>query len=167
MSARTPKLLVVAGAAMAIAACMDPHHSDAVDALGGEAPGIRQGPRHRAGQPCTVCHGGSGPGEPDFVAAGTVYDRRGSFNGVENVTIVLRDINGSTFSTQTNDVGNFYVEASRWAPTYPIFVELRYGGLTKRMETRIGRDGGCGVCHQKNGDASHNPAVYLKEASEP
>jgi hypothetical protein len=158
---------VAAAAVSSAPACADPQHTDSVDALGPEAQGVREGPQHRPGQPCTVCHGGDGPGDPEFVAAGTVYDRRGSFNGLEDVTVVLRDINGSTFSTRTNDVGNFYVEASRWAPTFPIFVELQFGGLTKKMDTRIGRDGGCGKCHQKNGDTSHNPAVYLKEASDP
>lgn len=146
------------------ASCMDPVHTDAEDALGPEAPGIPEGPLHRAGQPCTVCHGGLGPGSPDFAAAGTVYDVRGSTLPLSGVTVILEDKAGRSWRTETNDVGNFYVTRQEFAPLVPMKVSLVYGGVTKPMETLIGRNGGCAVCHVKTGDASHMPAVYFREA---
>jgi hypothetical protein len=41
-------------------------------ALGPEDPNVPEGPLHRAGQPCAVCHRDGGE-DPTFVFAGTVY----------------------------------------------------------------------------------------------
>jgi hypothetical protein len=158
-------LLVGLMAALAASSCVDPTHSDAVDALGPEAPGVRDGPLHRPGQPCTVCHGGLGPGEPDFSAAGTVYDTRASTAPLAGVIVALTDSKGASFATETNEVGNFYVPRESYAPIPPMTVELRYGGVTKRMETTIGRNGGCAVCHRGAGGSDHVPAVYFREPS--
>ena len=151
--------------------CIDPNHSDAVDALGPEVPGVRQGPTHRAGQPCTTCHGSSGPGEPQFVVGGTIYDREPSATttpvALEGVTISLRDIKGSTKTAISNQVGNFYVTGQEWQPTYPIFVSITYGDKTTEMTTRIGRNGGCASCHVGAGDNRHMPLVYLKKVADP
>jgi hypothetical protein len=46
------------GLGVSVASCdTDPVHQAEVDALGGEVQGVSQGEYHRAGQPCTVCHG--------------------------------------------------------------------------------------------------------------
>lgn len=160
-------LFASGAAALAASSCVDPVHLDAVEALGPEAAGVDEGPTHRPGQPCTVCHNSSGPGEPNFVAAGTVYDRRGSSTAVPGVIVRLSDIKGARYEAVTNDVGNFYVPENDFTPTYPMFVELERDGVTKKMVTRIGRDGGCAVCHRGGGDTRHMPAVYLKELLDP
>jgi hypothetical protein len=147
-----------------IASCLDPVHSDAVDALGPEAAGVPEGPTHRPGQPCLTCHGGNGPG-PDFAVAGTVYETRNGTTPLPNATVVLHDSAGTTRSTLTNSVGNFYLTAGQWTPAYPMFAELDVGDITKKMETRIGRNGGCAECHRGGGQAKM-PPVYLKEIAE-
>lgn len=143
------------------ASCLDPVHDDAVAALGPEANGVREGPTHRPGQPCLTCHGGDGPG-PDFAVAGTVYETRNGTTPLPDVTVLLRDSSGATRTLLTNSVGNFYLSAKQWTPAYPIFAELHYQDVEKKMVTRIGRNGGCAECHRA-GDRSQMPPVYLRE----
>lgn len=143
-----------------IASCADPVHSDAVDALGPEV-GERPGPTHRAGQPCMTCHGGEGPA-PDFAVAGTVYEVREGAVPLVGATVVLNDSGGQTRSLVTNSVGNFYMRAGEWTPTYPMFAKVDYQGVEKVMTTRIGRTGGCADCH-RTGVANKMPGVYLRE----
>lgn len=142
------------------ASCANPVHSDAVDALGPEV-GERPGPTHRAGQPCMTCHGGDGPG-PDFAVAGTVYEVRDGATALEGVQVVLSDSAGQTQTLVSNQVGNFYMRAQEWTPTYPMFAKLEYQGTEKPMTTRIGRTGGCADCH-RSGVAKKMPGVYLRE----
>ena len=52
---------------------LDPVHDGQVSALGAEDSSIPVGEYHRAGQPCTVCHGGEGPAKEVFSVAGTIY----------------------------------------------------------------------------------------------
>lgn len=143
-------------------ACFDPVHDDAVAALGDEAQGVRRGPNHRPGQPCLVCHGGDGPG-PDFEMAGTVYETRAGTAAAAGVTVRLTDAKGSATQVSTNSVGNFYIEGSRWSPTYPVRVELAGGGKTQKMESRIGRQTSCASCHEKQGSTTMAPVVYMSE----
>jgi hypothetical protein len=155
---------------------MDPVHSKAVDDLGPEVRGVREGPTHRPGQPCNVCHGGDGPGSPDFVAAGTVYEDSAYDTSPipkQGVRVILTDARDASVSDETNAVGNFYVTTQQWtratrtdAPTYPLYVKLRFGDVEKPMLTPIGRDGGCGSCHHEHGDLSHMPVVGLKDTKD-
>ena len=145
-----------------VASCIDPVHTDAVDALGPEAAGVRTGPNHRPGQPCMTCHGGNGPG-PDFAVAGTVYEVRNGTAGLPGVTVTLTDATNTSRSLVTNDVGNFYLRAERWAPVYPLHAELHYGDALKKMESRIGRIGGCAECHRGTGDTARMPAVFMRD----
>jgi hypothetical protein len=157
------RALVLLLLAAVSASCLDPVHSDAVDALGPEASGVREGPTHRPGQPCLTCHGGDGPG-PDFAAAGTVYETRDGTVPLPNVAVLLRDSSGTTRTAVTNSAGNFYLTAGEWTPAYPMFAELHDGDLVKAMETRIGRNGGCAECHRVGGQTKM-PPVYMKETA--
>jgi len=145
------------------ASCYDPVHSDAVDALGPEADGIPRGPRHRAGQPCTTCHGGSGPGSPELSVAGTVFAVRGTTVASAPVTVTVTDATGATRSAATNEVGNFFITKSDWAPVFPLHVAIDGDGAHKNMVTTIGRDGGCATCHRGQGDTTSMPGVFLRD----
>ena len=96
-------------AAWTAIACGDPTHDRAVDALGGEAPGVPEGPLHRPGQPCATCHGESGPADSEFTIAGTVYALLGQSQPVPNVLVRIRDFTGTERSVTTNQAGNFFV----------------------------------------------------------
>ena len=169
MRRSTPKLALACALASAVAAasCIDPVHADAVAALGPEAAGVREGPTHRPGQPCTVCHGGSGPGSPEFSVAGTVFLTRGADDPAVGVDVVLIAADGSTRTERTNAVGNFYITRREWDPPFPLRVELQQGGTSKKMETRAGGDGWCGVGHRSQarggGDSRHMPGVFLRD----
>lgn len=142
--------------------CIDPVHTDEVDALGDEVAGVREGPLHRPGQPCFACHGGSGPG-PDFAIAGTVYAVKNQPAALPGVIVTVTDATGTARSMESNAAGNFYITANQWSPAYPLYVQMKYGAESKDMNTRIGRIGGCNTCHRGTGDATQMPAVYMRE----
>ena len=128
---------------------LDPVHQSQVDALGPERAGVAPGPYHRAGQPCTICHGPEGPAHPQFVLAGTVFASRDQAAGVDQTEILLVDSLGSSppTSIQTNCVGNFYITSDMWNPAFPIRVAVASGQATELMVGHVGRDGSCASCH--------------------
>jgi hypothetical protein len=160
-----PRLLVLLSI---LVACVDPVHDDAVEALGPERRGVREGPNHRPGQPCLTCHGGEGPASPEFSVAGTIYLARGVLEPVSGVTVHLVDATGATRDPRSNEVGNFYIGRSDWSPIYPVTVTLvdpraEVNG-EKKMETLLRRSAGCADCHRgAEGAPDRMPAVYLRE----
>jgi hypothetical protein len=166
-------MIAVVFAATVSASCFDPVHSDDVAALGGEKAGVREGPTHRPGQPCLVCHGGSGPGSPEFEIAGTIYESSLDPSApAEGVEIVVTDVTGKVIPLPaSNRAGNFYLEKDRQTLYYPLTIELRSPLITdqpagsKVMVSPIGRNGGCAFCHVDNilpqDRATHMPHVYL------
>jgi hypothetical protein len=161
------QLLLVALAAGA-ASCLDPVHDEAVDALGPERRGVREGPNHRPGQPCRTCHGGLGPASAELAIAGTVYAARGVLEPLAGVTIALTDATGETRRTASNEVGNFFIGAESWSPSFPVTVRLEDvradDARGKAMETPIRRTGDCATCHHgADGEPTHMPPVYLRD----
>jgi hypothetical protein len=128
----------------------DPVHSNAIDALGDEAPGVRRGPTHRPGQPCLLCHDGK-PGDPgEFAVAGTVFVNPNDItpsNGASGADVLMTDASGAKYTATTNEVGNFFVTAGQWTPSYPMRVSITFNGKTIVMVSHIGRDGSCSSCH--------------------
>jgi hypothetical protein len=149
--------------------CYDPVHDQEVAALGGEAPGVPQGPLHRPGQPCNVCHGGIGPANLRFSVAGTVYQYSVSPSPAANgATVQLQDVTGSAFHTTTNSAGNFYVLQSDWAPTYPMSVPgVIYNGTTVTMSTLDNREGSCAACHTQTPGPNSAGEVYINMGAAP
>jgi len=151
------------------ASCFDPVHDDQIAALGPEVAGVPEGPTHRPGQPCRTCHGGDGPGSPEWIVAGTLYRVRGAPAALSGGRVIVRDSSANPVERTilSNSVGNFYISKDEWAPVFPIFVRLEYVGSdqtvrTAEMLTPIGRNGGCGFCHYGSDDEpSHMPPVFL------
>lgn len=136
-----------AAVALVVTAC-DPVSGNAVDALGGETPGVRRGPLHRPGQPCLLCHDGSIGSPQPFSVAGTVFASPGDLRAVSDATVHLADAKGTSFDAQTNAAGNFYVLPRQWTPHYPMTAQVTLpGGPIVLMHTLIGRDGSCAGCH--------------------
>lgn len=158
-------LLIAIAFGLVSASCYDPVHDDDVAALGPEAPGVSPGPTHRPGQHCTTCHGGDGPGDPQWSVAGTVYDTLGSTTPATGAVVTVTDAKGSKRDLTANQVGNFYVSIDDWAPIFPLHISIAYQGVNKQMITAIGRDGGCGACHRGAGDRFFVPAVYVKSGA--
>jgi hypothetical protein len=162
-SSSSAGLALVLAVACAAFACGDPVHDDDVDALGPEADGVPKGPTHRAGQPCLVCHGGDGPGGTTFSAAGTIYQVKGQTDPLVQATVHLTDAKGATFDATTNEVGNFFVNASDFAPVFPLHAEIEFQNDEAPMTTHIGRDASCSSCHYDPPGPTTPGRVYLVE----
>ncbi|HEX7670340.1 MAG TPA: carboxypeptidase-like regulatory domain-containing protein [Polyangiaceae bacterium] len=126
-------------------ACGDPVRDDAVAALGGEAPGVRHGPLHRPGQPCTLCHDGGRAGA--FSIAGTVFRSADTTAPLVGAQVRLTDATGATRSFSTNAAGSFYAASGDYSPAYPLWVTIAFGGDCLDMKTQDFRDASCASCH--------------------
>ena len=146
----TPRLLLLVSllAAPVPLACSDPVLDAQIAALPDD--GVRNGPTHRGGQPCTLCHSSHGGKTPVFSLAGTVYQKPApSKIPVENAVVHVTDATGATMDLTSNCAGNFYIADTQWQPTFPLFVDLSLPstGETIKMITKIGRDTACAQCH--------------------
>jgi len=159
----TPRLLSCV--CLLASGCADPVLSSEIDALGGEANGVRHGPMHRPGQPCLLCHSDEGGRTPAFSVAGTLYQKPDGAIPVQGATIHLTDATGATHDLTSNCVGTFYVDERVWAPTFPLVVDISYpqGNVTTKMKSKIGRDGACAMCHVKPASAVSPGPVYLEK----
>jgi hypothetical protein len=136
-------------AAITLASCgLDPVHTAAVNALGGELAGVPQGEYHRAGQPCTTCHGPLGPAQTTFTMAGTIFYGPTKAIGVDNVQVLMVDSLNSNYTAYTNCVGNFFVTAQQWNPAFPVLVQIASNGALAQMQSHIGRETSCSNCHK-------------------
>jgi hypothetical protein len=158
---------------LAFAACADPVHDAEVAALGPENPSVPEGPLHRPGQPCLLCHS-------DFSVAGTVYNDD-LVTPLSGATVTLVDSTGSTTQATTNSAGNFFILASDWTPVFPIGsyeddAGMPVFGVTvvgtdpnspSQMLTHIGRDGSCASCHFGAGPSTTTPGPVYVTAGTP
>jgi hypothetical protein len=166
MSPRRRCLAIVA-MVVVLASCVDATHDEQVQALGGEAAGVAPGPDHRPGQPCLVCHGGEGPASSQFSVAGTVYAVFKASPPAVGAQVQVEDITGAVRVPLTNSVGNFYISAGDWQPTYPIQMQVSLGPASNQMLTHVGREGSCAACHQSEvGPASPGPVYVATDMSE-
>jgi hypothetical protein len=153
-----PLLLLVA-----TPGCPDPVLDAQLDALPGEVPGIRTGPMHRAGQPCTDCHSEYGGRHPVFSVAGTLFQKPTNLVGIEGAIVHVTDATGSFRPLTTNCVGNFYAQIGDWDPVFPLHVTIEdpASGLQKTMKSKIGRDTSCANCHVDPAGPDSPGHVYL------
>jgi hypothetical protein len=131
-----------------LAGSCDPVKDHAIDALPGDAPGVRNGPLHRPGQPCLLCHDGA-LGDPDaFSMAGTVFQDANSLTPLDGAILTLENADGTTVTATTNAAGNFYLNANQYTPRYPVRVKSIVSGTTSiLMQSHIGGNGSCAGCH--------------------
>lgn len=153
----------------------DPVHESEVEALGPEKPGIPQGPLHRAGQPCMVCHSPEGPANTVFSFAGTVFaapamvgaTTGAPVTGVENAAVGIRDSTGAPFLALTNCVGNFYVAPDKYSPVFPVLVSVSKGKNAVFMNSQITRETSCAGCHARAVSDTSPGQVYLSTSDVP
>lgn len=157
--------------ALLLAAC-DPTHDSQIAALGPEKAGVRQGPLHRPGQPCLVCHDGELGDPARFTVAGTVFQSPSSSQGADGVQVNITDAHGATCSgVVTNTAGNFYVTPQQCDPVFPLRVSLSrqmYAAPSAIMQTLVTGngtttpiDGACATCHFDPAGSSSPGHVYL------
>jgi hypothetical protein len=158
MSAR--RVFMLCAALCTTAAC-NPVVDDAVDALGGEAPGVHPGPRHRPGQACLLCHDGELGDPPEFSIAGTVFRTPSDQRPVNHAVVELQNADGSKHSVETNSAGNFYLSPRAFKPQFPMQVKVRYDGEDVTMHGTIGREGSCAGCHSDPAGADSPGHVYV------
>lgn len=162
-------------ALLLLAGCWPSLEEEAARDLGPEVG--EEGPTHRPGQPCLVCHGEDySPGEKVFVLAGTVYERATDPRGLFGAEVRMTDAEDRGFSVLTNQAGNFMVSASGesedegegylripFRPTFPVRVEVHRGANVKVMRNVIGREGSCAACHVDPPGATSNGKVFVIE----
>jgi hypothetical protein len=152
----------VSCAALCMLAACNPVVDNAVDDLGGEAPGVHPGPQHRPGQPCLLCHDGSLGNPPEFSVAGTVFQTPSANHPASRALVELQNADGSAFETTTNSAGNFYLQPSMFKPKFPLQVKVRYQGEEVTMHSTIGREGACAGCHSDPAGPDSPGHVYVQ-----
>jgi len=164
-----------------LTACIgtSPEQAEA-DALGPDPSGLGNGPLHRAGFPCTRCHGDAWWQEsPAFRLAGTIYNKSTDGHGLENAEVIVRDAAGRELIARTNRSGNFFfVEEGSAASqrgdgwfqipsdlTFPLRVSVRSGDQEQTMRSLIWRERSCATCHRGDPDEDNNGRIFVTEAS--
>ena len=144
--------LTALGLAALFASCSDPVRDQAIERLGGEDPRVAQGPEHRPGQPCVLCHSDGGPASSKFAIAGTIFETSSpESKGAEGVQVFIKDTQNVQRTYDTNAAGNFFVPESDWSDlTFPFKVGLLKDGKVFPMSSTVNREGSCNFCHRPN-----------------
>jgi hypothetical protein len=145
----------------AVALACDPVHSDKVDAIGPDPSGEHNGPRHRAGQECGVCHDGALGDPSEFSVAGTIYVDQAATEAAYGAVVTLTDSKNQTYTLTANEVGNFYVSPKDYAPAYPMQVSVNYSGVNVRMNSVVARGGSCAECHKSPAGPKSAGPVFI------
>lgn len=148
---------------LALVACDDPVPERLIDELGGEDPAVPEGPLHRPGQPCVLCHGDEGDAEAKFSFGGTVYQTPGSQEPLHDALIRFIDSTGAQYSVISNCAGNFYAGADNFKPVWPVWMKVELGDLTAEMVSPTSRERSCAFCHRDPASPSSVGHVYLAE----
>lgn len=160
MNGSVIRLLSLAAACIAAvgSGCTDPTRERQIEALGPNTE--PNGPDHRPGQPCLVCHSAGGPAEGKaFAVAGTIYkSSKVGEEGAAAVVVQFVDSNGGKPAAEyeTGATGNFYVPIEDWPDLkFPIRValyEAKDEPPKQTMKSLINREGSCNFCHRPNVD---------------
>ncbi len=157
---------------LSLSACIGTTPEEELADQQGEDPAGENGPTHRPGQRCLVCHGS------DFVVAGTVYLRSEDAAGLAGAEVEITDDAGGLFIAVTNRAGNFMLSVGEvdedrqgqgWvglpeAPAFPLRVTVRFADEERRMRNVIHREGACAACHDLHGKgAASNGKVFVEK----
>jgi hypothetical protein len=149
--------LIVLGLGTLVVSCTDPVRDRQIERLGGEDPRVPQGPEHRPGQPCVLCHSDGGPAsDHKFAIAGTIFETSSpDSKGAEGVQVFFVDASSAMRVYTTNAAGNFLIPESEWSDlTFPFRVGLLKEGVNKNMpipmSSVVNREGSCNFCHRPN-----------------
>lgn len=152
MGSRLSKLIMLGFAAVFVS-CSDPVRDQAIERLGGEDARVPQGPEHRPGQPCVLCHSDGGPASNyKFAVAGTIFETSSpDSKGAEGVKVFFIDAASAMRNYDTNAAGNFFIPESEWSDlTFPFKVGLLKDGKQIPMMSTVNREGSCNFCHRPN-----------------
>jgi hypothetical protein len=130
--------------------CTDPVKDHAIERLGPEQGGVPEGPLHRPGQPCVLCHSDGGPAsDHKFAIAGTIYDTNAGAKGAQNVQVFMLDAVLADRIAITNEAGNFFIREEEWADLkFPFKTGVLRGTNGVKMVSTVNREGSCNFCHQ-------------------
>ncbi len=154
--------LTLAAGVIAFGWSCNPVLTDQINALQGDAPGVRNGPLHRPGEPCLLCHDGKLTDPNAFSVAGTVYRTASSNEPLPGATILLTGADGKTHEATTNEAGNFYLTPNQFVPKSPFRVSVSSGGTTVTMASHIGWNGACAGCHTDPAGPESAGHVYFE-----
>lgn len=155
--ARPLSLVRLSPAALALVASAgltcryDPVPADLIDSLGPETG--TPSATHRPGQPCVACHSTYEGADPKMAIGGTVYyqNAQGQILLAKDVLVRITDSKNTERKACTNEAGNFWIEEEDWAElSFPL--EIRAG--ERRMQSIVGRERSCGMCHRLPDDES-------------
>jgi hypothetical protein len=142
-----------------LSACGDPVKDLAAKELGPESSSVVEGPLHRPGQPCLVCH--DGVKARAYSIAGTVYRTSDSDQPAAGTSVHLIDTGGRRLLAVANCAGNFFVKPEEFAPRYPLWVSLSVGSLEVAMDSPINGEGSCARCHGMDPGPGSAGRVYV------
>jgi hypothetical protein len=148
---------------MLASACDDPVLKARAESLGPDEGPYEEGPKHRAGDPCTWCHTEGGSAEPAFDLAGTIYARKDSAEPLPGVQVRLFDASGRQLTLESNQAGNFFVEDGELSLEFPLWVKLEQAGEVTAMQTPIFRERSCAACHLEPRSPKSAGRVYFVE----
>jgi hypothetical protein len=149
-------VLAIAGWCMS---CTDPVRDKQISDLGDEPGDVPQGPLHRPGQPCVVCHSDGGPAsDMKFAVAGTIFETADKdAMGANEVTVLFIDASSNQRQTVTNEAGNFYIPDGDWPDlTYPFKVGIVKANTPVQMHSTINREPSCNFCHEPTPGSPHS-----------
>ena len=133
------------------------------DSLGPDTSGHPSGPLHRAGFPCTRCHGEAWwQQSPVFELAGTIYRKADDARGLNNAEVIVRDATGREVIARTNQSGNFYFEKGDANLEFPLRVSVRSGDQEQTMRGLIWRERSCAACHSGDPGEASNGRVFVE-----
>lgn len=145
--------LAVVAFGASFVSCADPVQQKQIDRLGGEPGDVPQGPLHRAGQPCVLCHSDGGPAsDKKFAVAGTIWESSSpDAKGAAGVKVYFIDASSAQRDTVTNETGNFFIPEGDWPDlTYPFKVGIVKDSKPVSMISVVNREPSCNFCHKPN-----------------
>jgi len=121
----------------------------------GQNSNVDEGSTMEPGGACISCHAQYGARK--FTIAGTVYPTAHETDrcvGTASIQVVITDANSKVFTTTSNSVGNFSLQASQMAGFTPPYTAKVVQGANERAMATPQTSGDCNSCHTATGTNS-------------